>query len=178
MLSADRQLANEIEFDLRKFEEEQKELEKQQRERARTTSPANVCLFSNPIVLTWSPCNRWIVFCCCPLMCKESKPKRGGFYQVILFSCTGKEFPKQRRHSGDNYGRCSIRETAYYVWEHRFKSHIANFMGGFSGGGGVRGVNLQKFFLPPFEKVLTPLECRFTPPWRTLFCHFMPLPKD
>ena len=43
VLSADRQLANEIEFDLRKFEEEQKELEKQQRERARNISPANVC---------------------------------------------------------------------------------------------------------------------------------------
>ncbi|CAB4038407.1 Hypothetical predicted protein, partial [Paramuricea clavata] len=35
VLSADRQLANEIEFDLRKFEEEQKELEKQQK---RTTN--------------------------------------------------------------------------------------------------------------------------------------------
>ncbi|XP_028399882.1 condensin-2 complex subunit D3-like [Dendronephthya gigantea] len=41
VLSADRQLANEIEFDLRKFEEEQKALEKQQRERARSSSPAN-----------------------------------------------------------------------------------------------------------------------------------------
>ncbi len=45
MLSADRQLANEIEFDLRKFDEEQKELEKQQRERARNPSPSNVCNF-------------------------------------------------------------------------------------------------------------------------------------
>jgi hypothetical protein len=42
VLSADRQLAKEIEFDLRKFEEEQKELAKQQRERARNASPANV----------------------------------------------------------------------------------------------------------------------------------------
>ena len=54
MLSADRQLANEIEFDLRKFEEEQKELEKQQRERARNASPANVCLFGNFIVASLS----------------------------------------------------------------------------------------------------------------------------
>ena len=45
MLSADRQLANEIEFDLRKFDEEQKELEKQQRERVRNPSNSNVSNF-------------------------------------------------------------------------------------------------------------------------------------
>ena len=49
-------------------------------------------------------------------------------------------------------------------------------MGGFSGGWGGGGLNPPKFFLTPFRKFLTPLECRFTP-WRTLIHRFMPLLK-
>ena len=43
-------------------------------------------------------------------------------------------------------------------------------------GGGLGGLNSPKFFLTPFWKCLTPLEFCYTP-WRTLVCHFMPLPK-
>ena len=49
VLAADKQMANEVEFDLRKFEEQQEELERRRLEQARRRSgivPGTVCLTS------------------------------------------------------------------------------------------------------------------------------------
>ena len=43
VLSADRQLANEIEFDLKRFEEQQKELEEQRRKQITPGNSTQVC---------------------------------------------------------------------------------------------------------------------------------------
>lgn len=43
VLSADRQLANEIEFDLKRFEEQQKELEEQRRKQNTPNNSPQVC---------------------------------------------------------------------------------------------------------------------------------------